>query len=231
MLMRHDLGFDDLQSVASKVRNLFPEGVAIAVSNPKAPARGLFPAETRIVENAIERRRCEFAAGRRAARQAMAELGVVQQPVPSSDDRAPIWPDGLVGSISHTGDFCIAAVARADQYRSLGVDIEDSTPLEASLFEAICRPEELNWLKRQPRSERGLLAKLIFSAKEAAYKCQYPLTRRVFGFDGMTVEPNLSMQTFVAMIRNVTSCTGMPNRFTGRFHLDIGVMVCTVTLE
>ena len=53
---------------------------------------------------AVPRRRVEFATGRLCARRAMAALGHARVSIPRAQDRVPIWPDGIVGSITHT-DF------------------------------------------------------------------------------------------------------------------------------
>jgi 4'-phosphopantetheinyl transferase EntD len=98
-------------------------------------------------------------------------------------DRAPVWPEGLTGSISHTATACVAAIGLRRDWAGIGVDLEDATPLDPLLVAEICTTAEQHWLGTQPASERGLMAKLIFSAKEATYKAQYPLSGQLFGFD------------------------------------------------
>ncbi|CAM3734471.1 4'-phosphopantetheinyl transferase [Phaeobacter inhibens] len=176
------------------IRPLFDGSVAVEVCDPQADPPPPFPEEaTCLSPNAVEKRRREFAAGRAAAHQAMATLGLTPSAIPVSPKRAPIWPSGLVGSISHCRSTAVAVVALPQQMRGLGVDVEEDTPLADDLIPQICRPAERLWLAQQ--NNPGQLAKVIFSAKEAAYKCQYRLSERFFGFDGMELEMNVADDT------------------------------------
>jgi 4'-phosphopantetheinyl transferase EntD len=148
-----------------------------------------FPEETVTLATAVDKRRREFAAGRACARQAFAALGLPSVAIPSGPDRAPIWPLGVVGSITHSSSWCVAAVAlQSDGFISIGVDIEEAIPLEEAFASDICTRFEIDWLERQPVGRRGLLLKAVFSAKECAYKCQYPLTKKFLEYDAMCVE-------------------------------------------
>ena len=64
----------------------------------------------------------------------------------------------------------------------IGIDLEPDRPMAAELVPEIAAPDELAALAPLPRT---LAATRIFSAKEAAYKAQYPVTRALFGFDAM----------------------------------------------
>ena len=160
-----------------------PDGLAWGVA--KAGEGALLDIETAAVARAVPQRRAEFTAGREAARRAMAQLGLPALAIPAGPDRAPIWPDGLIGSISHTVGLCLAIVGPAEVYRALGIDIEGDAALDDALIPEICRPEERALL---PRTGAGAHAKRIFSAKEAAYKAHYPMVRRIFGFHGLSVD-------------------------------------------
>lgn len=130
-------------------------------------------------------RRAEFAAGRRAARRAMAGLNLPPAAIPMGPDRAPIWPKGIVGSISHANGLCLAVVAFGRDFQRLGLDVERDAPLPSDLIPEICLPEELAPL---PRAARPAWATRLFSAKEAAYKAHYPVAAHVFGFHGLRVD-------------------------------------------
>ncbi len=159
-----------------------PRGVAWGVAD--MGEEDLFPEEAAAMTRARPARVAEFAGGRLAARRAMARLGLARAPIPMGADRAPVWPDGIVGSISHAQGLCLAVVARAQDFLSLGIDVEGDAPLATDLIPEICLPEELAPL---PKSARPALAKRLFSAKEAAYKAHYPLASQVFGFHGLAV--------------------------------------------
>jgi 4'-phosphopantetheinyl transferase EntD len=125
----------------------------------------------------------EFLAGRLAARRALAGLGRPAVAVPMAEDRAPVWPEGVVGSISHAAGLAVAVVADAPAL--LGVDIARLEPFEAALIPEICRPEERALI---PLEGQGLFACALFSAKEAAFKAQYPVTGLIFGFHGLRLD-------------------------------------------
>jgi 4'-phosphopantetheinyl transferase EntD len=177
-----------MTEIEAALRDMLGPSVAVAVTDPRAQVDDLLPDEQAHIARAIPKRRFEFAAGRRAARQALAQLGLPPSPIPQAADRAPIWPEGVVGSITHCDTLCIAAVAPQNLYRSLGIDIEPATPLTADLHEVICTAPERHYLASLPAEARGLEAKRIFCAKEAFYKAQYPLTLNRLGFQDVTLE-------------------------------------------
>lgn len=175
-----------MNGVGMALRRMLGPEVGIGVTDPAAPNGPLWPAETVAMTRAIPRRQAEFAAGRAAARAAFSEIGLPRVAIPQGRDRAPVWPAGFSGSIAHCQQWCIAAVARHGDYATLGIDIEPATPLDADLTDIICTAPERDWLAVQP--DPGLAAKMIFSAKEAVYKAQYPLTGDVIGFDAVTLK-------------------------------------------
>jgi 4'-phosphopantetheinyl transferase EntD len=176
-----------MEQVRTALRKMLGPNAGIGVTDPREPGV-LWMDEVAAMNRAIPKRRTEFAAGRSAARTAMAEAGVSPTAILQGPDRAPLWPTGLTGSIAHCEDCCIAAVAHKDHYKSLGVDVEPATPLASDLTGIICTPAERDWLAGQPNP--GLAAKMIFSAKEAVYKAQYPLTGTIIGFDAVTLKMN-----------------------------------------
>lgn len=174
-----------MDGVSAALRQMLGPHAGIGAGDPRQMVP-LWDEEAAAVARAIPKRRAEFAAGRSAARAAMAEIGIAPVAIPQGRDRAPIWPSGLAGSIAHCDTCCIAAVALHGHHAALGVDIEPATPLASDLIEVICTPAERAWLVDQ--SDPGLAAKVIFSAKEAVYKAQYPLTGKVIGFDAVTLD-------------------------------------------
>ena len=147
----------------------------------------LFDEEAKAVGNAVARRRHEFIGGRILARRAMTRLGVAPQGVPAGQDRAPIWPAGLVGSITHTGKWCAAVVARAQEIRSVGVDVADVRSVGPELWPILCTSSEREWLSTLPPEKQSLGATALFSAKESVFKAQYPLTRRMLGYQAVEI--------------------------------------------
>ncbi len=170
-------------------RLLADDRIRVCETDPRTvpPGVGLFPREALAIAKAVQSRREQFTAGRILARRALVELGHAPVELPSGEDRAPQWPSGVVGTITHTHGWCAAAVARASDVMALGADVEAATPLDAGLWERICRPEEREFLRTLPPARAGLLAKAIFSAKESAYKALYPRIRTFLDFQGMCI--------------------------------------------
>ena len=117
-----------------------------------------------------------------AARRALARLGVEAGALVPHADCSPRWPDGVVGSITHTRDLCLVAVARRGRLASVGIDVERVTAATTDIEELVCTPAERRWLDAQAAAQRGANVRLFFSAKEALYKCQYPLTKTYLDF-------------------------------------------------
>lgn len=212
------------------MRALLGPEVAVAMTDPRAEQGALYPEEVSTMARATPARQAEFAAGRAAARAAMRDLGRPGAPVPCARDRSPVWPRGLTGSISHTDKVCLAAVAESEKLRSIGIDIEPDAPLEPDLTRGICTLAERAWLAIQPEETRGFLAKLIFSAKECAYKCQYPVTGMLFDFDTLEITPDLDTGQFEAtFLRDIGP---FPNGtcFHGRFAVQDGLIMTATVL-
>ena len=163
---------------AARLRALYPVPVAAAVGPCACDGAELFPEERRHVERAVPSRRAEFGAVRVRAREALAALGGPRVPLVPNADRSPTWPAGFVGSLSHSDALCAAVVARAGAVRSLGVDLEPVGPLDAALLDTVCAPAERRAIEAMAPAAGLAFAKRLFSAKEAFYKCQYPVTGR-----------------------------------------------------
>jgi 4'-phosphopantetheinyl transferase EntD len=169
--------------------DLFPAGALAAELREPGCAALLLPGEAEFLGGAVHARAQEFAAGRLCARRLLAEFGIHGFPIAVAEDRQPLWPEGIVGSITHTTGFCAAVVARKDRIMAIGMDCELAASVKPALWAAICTPGELRWLNSLPEPERRRAATLIFSAKEAFYKCQYPLTGERLRFHDVSVEP------------------------------------------
>lgn len=170
------------------LHDLFPDDVVV-VSDDELAAdddmylSSLFPDEMAQIGDAVYRRRADFAGARACAREAMRRLAVPEVSVPRGDKGMPVWPEGVIGTITHTEGLRAAALARKGAVRSLGVDVEVDQPLAKGVLEAVSLPEEARWVReateRDPRVNWGTV---LFTAKEATYKTWFPLARRWLGF-------------------------------------------------
>lgn len=148
----------------------------------------LHPAEREVVANAVESRRREFATGRRLARVLLRELGFADAPLLPDAQRAPQWPSGAIGSISHSDGWCSVAVAPATEIVALGIDVESTLELEERLWDQVLGPDERRPLIRLPPARARRVAMQVFCAKEALFKAQHPLTKSWLGFEGAAIE-------------------------------------------
>lgn len=204
---------------ALAVEKLFPEGTVAFEIEGGASLEGLLPAEREYVTRAVEKRVREFAAGRLCARAAMAALGFPPAAILKGEDRAPIWPTGLTGSISHTDSYCVAVMAPTTQFDSLGVDVEDIQRMTSSIWRSILRPEELARLDSLDEQARQRMATIIFSAKEAFYKCQYTLTRSWLGFEDVLVDVGDGTIEF-SVVNEARASRLLGKNRSGRFRID-----------
>ncbi len=129
--------------------------------------------EAQRAESMVPKRRASFSAGRTAARDCLSMMGHEAVDIPTQD-RAPIWPEGLVGTITHSETQCLAAVASAETFHGLGVDLEPCRSVAPDMSDVILRPEE--------RDMSDDLVLRSFSAKEAVYKALSSRAGRIMSF-------------------------------------------------
>jgi 4'-phosphopantetheinyl transferase EntD len=176
-------------TLSSRFHCLFPPGVIVAELREPGDPELLLPAEAAYLGRAVPKRVQEFAAGRLCARRALAEFGVMDFALQVAGDRQPIWPDSMVGSITHTGRLCVAVVAERKRLAAVGVDSEIVGDVARDTWSTICGPGEAAWLDSLPASQQAAAVTLIFSAKEAFYKCQYPVAGEWLNFHDLLIEP------------------------------------------
>jgi enterobactin synthetase component D len=214
----------------SAVRRLFGPEVELAAMDPAdADPSALLPEEAAEIVRAVDKRRREYAAGRQLARGLLSQLGVEGRwPLLRGDRGAPQWPSGIVGTISHTKGLAVVAIARADAVRSIGLDIESGAPLKSGLWHLVCTEHELRWLGALPPGSAGRHAKAVFSAKEALYKTQYPLTGEVLAFDAVDID--IEEDRFTATFRVQAGPLPAGTRLHGRLAFGPDLIAAAITL-
>src|SRR5471032_3077916 len=76
------------------------------------------------IQRSVAKRQAEFLAGRVCARAALQQLEGLNFIPAIGDDRAPVWPSHISGSITHsTGRAAAIEIGRA-HWRGLGMDLE-----------------------------------------------------------------------------------------------------------
>jgi 4'-phosphopantetheinyl transferase EntD len=227
----HGIAVPNPAVLSTALSELFPHGIAAAELRTPGDARLLYPEEVQSVVNAVPTRVGEFAAGRLCARRALAEFGISDFPLRMAPDRAPVWPDTMVGSITHTRGRCIAVVAERRRFTSLGLDLEVAAEVKRELWRHICVPAELAWLESLPTAAQASAATLVFSAKEAFYKCQYPVTGERLKFADVCVRlahPEAGAwsgptgATLVCLTRSASGSAGVGSPFCGAYRVHEG---------
>jgi 4'-phosphopantetheinyl transferase EntD len=208
-------------TLSTRLGSLFPPGAVAADLREPGDPQLLLPAEAAHVARAVHERVQEFAAGRLCARRALAEFGIDDFAVRVAGDRQPIWPESIAGSITHTGGYGAAVVAERRSAAALGLDSEVVGDVGARIWPSICVSRERAWIESLPASEQAAAVTLIFSAKEAFYKCQYALVRERLNFHDVSVEVAewgaSSGAYLIHATRSIALCTRMALPVPGRF--------------
>ena len=172
----------DREHSASK---LFPGSVAYAscrLQDFQEPAT--LPAElAQQCRSFSTPRRTQFLCGRWCAAKALAQLGVAGHVIGRGADAEPVWPAGITGSISHSGDWAVAAVGPSDGQKSIGLDIERRTRCPKGVWRLVLTEREKRWVHEAGDDATARTRSiLVFSAKEAFYKWQFPRSRARLDF-------------------------------------------------
>jgi 4'-phosphopantetheinyl transferase EntD len=212
---------------------LLPDTVRVVEARHDVPEDELFPEERRIVARAVDRRRREFATARWCARRALSRLGVPPEPILTGPRGEPVWPAGVVGSITHCTGYRAGAVALATGVATLGIDAEPNTRLPGTVVDDVAGARE--------RAMLGELAghrpdvcwdRLLFSAKESVYKAWYPVAGSWLGFHDAEVSIDPVGGGFVARVRRRIPNPSGPDlsRLAGRWAVTGGLLLTAVAV-
>lgn len=151
---------------------------AVLVIVPMSARGALHDEEARLAQAMAPDRQREFSAGRIAARNALRLAGAPEVAVPMGDAGEPLWPANWVGSLSHTRTHAAALVAPLSRYRGVGVDLDDGRSLGDDAAADLMGVDEVRLvIAAGIAGDWDSAQRFVFSAKEAVFKCQYPLTR------------------------------------------------------
>ncbi len=172
--------------------------------------------EIAFLQRAVEKRRREFSTGRFLAAKALAELGVKETVVKRGSANEPVWPAGIVGTISHDAELCVVVVARDSCSSGIGVDIEKIDASVSELLGMILRPDERG-ATSNPVSDAQV--RLTFSAKESVYKAVYPTVQRFIDFSEVRICFDSENRTFAARSPESGELNALLLRGQGSFAL------------
>lgn len=217
------------RSLIAALEAIFPKQVGVACLPISELFSSEFEEEEACIEGANALRQQEFRAGRSCARKAMGALGIPPLPVLAGEKRGPIWPSGIIGSISHTREYCAAVVAFSGELKSIGLDMEQYKRLKPHLWRLVLTEKEAAWVEGFSALERIRMAALIFSAKEAFYKYQFPLTQAWLGFQDVEIVVCLKNRSFVlTMLKDAKPQFEQGDCISGRFYFCEGYILAGI---
>ncbi len=142
-------------------------------AGPAVISASSYPEEMALVAGAVPQRVAEFCSGRHYARRALQRAGKAPVAIGRGERGQPLWPRGVLGSLSHDQALVLVALTPDDHLRGLGVDLllepDRVTPDMAYL---IADPRELAGLAPLAGAVPPLA--LAFSVKEAVVKAVSP---------------------------------------------------------
>ncbi|MGD2088002.1 MAG: 4'-phosphopantetheinyl transferase superfamily protein [Candidatus Aminicenantes bacterium] len=145
------------------------------------------PIDDRALSPRASRKRVlEFRLGRAAAAEAMSHL--IPQPVPVGKAKSgePLWPNHIVGSITHKRYTAAAVVGAKEHIQSIGIDLEDiNDHVNLRIARRFSTEKELQWIHAVDHRPAALKLKMLFSAKESLYKTIFQWKQEPLGFKTM----------------------------------------------
>jgi 4'-phosphopantetheinyl transferase EntD len=162
-------------------------GVVFTATDQLKPLTILSKEERDYIKGASLPRQREFSTSRWCARKSLKKLDIDSGLILTGEQREPLWPQGIVGSIAHAKGMYCAVVGRGSSYLSLGIDIEPiKKHIADKTFAVIANNDEIEWTKSTGQN-KDLMKLLIFSAKECLFKLLFPLIKMNFSFDAASV--------------------------------------------
>lgn len=218
---------------------LLPHGVEVSETGIDFPPARPSAEEEALVREAAGKRRREFTEGREHAHAALLRLGRPADAILRGEKGEPLWPEGVVGSITHCEGHRAAAVGLEGDVRSLGIDVEQNAPLPEGVLEIVLAAdesrEELAALGEAARRRTGhpvSAERLLFSAKESVYKAWFPLTGLWLDFHEVTIRFGED-GTFAARIRPDAGPApeGVPEQMQGAWSAEAGLLRTAVAVR
>lgn len=173
-------------------------------------------------------RQAQFEQGRRCAHAAMAKLGCTDLPVLIDRQGAPVWPTGIVGSITHAPDYCAAAVARVQNFRAIGINAEAWQQFPTDIGGDISVPWEIDAM--EPTIDIRLKLGVLFSAKQSIFKALRPLVQRDFDFRSVALKIDFGNRNFRIVSVDSPDLDRLKNHVFGEFSVARKIILTSVLL-
>jgi 4'-phosphopantetheinyl transferase EntD len=213
---------------------IVPGGVVTAeVFGGEYDEAELFPQEEAAIERAAPKRRREFAGVRACARVALAKAGLPAAPIVPDSSRAPIWPPGVTGSMTHCDGYRGCALGRTETIAAIGIDAEPHAALPDGVLPMVTSESERDALTQLGRADPGICyERILFSAKESVFKAWFPVTGQWLGFQ----QADLSIDRggeFIARLLVPGPLVGGQRlaAYQGRWLVSRGLILTAVTVS
>ena len=155
------------------------------------------------LHRAVEKRQAEYLAGRYCAKNALRAINADVPIISSGKHREPLWPVGVVGSISHSSDTAVACVSKSPRILGIGIDLEKTIDSET------CNKIERMILTDRDRKNMSHLImpkekyfSLVFSLKESFFKAAFNQVGEYFDFDAISIIELNETEFFARFIIN-----------------------------
>jgi len=205
----------DMPPEYSVLYELFPEYIRLACMRVQDAPLNVRDAERPLIKKAVAKRRREFSAGRSCARQALRALDCENTPIIHDENGAPLWPQNIIGSITHSTTYAAAAVAQDSRLLGLGIDMETVSRVSPRITNKILtEPEKIALQFHPDLAEQQRLLALLFSAKESIYKCLHPLLQCRIGFKDARIECDPDQNSITIIL-----CPRIQSALPGTEHL------------
>lgn len=178
------------------------------------------------LRRAAPKRRAEYFAGRVCATLATKHLTGQFQQISFQEDRSPLWPERIVGSISHTNNHAVALVANHPHYSLLGIDVEEIVNCQDAALIGRAVGSSTEYLQKAPGMTDSEFATLVFSAKEAFYKAVYPLVRQLFDFRDVLVRHVVANKMLLSFREDFHLSAILPEPIYVNFAIDSQHCLC-----
>lgn len=170
------------------------------------------------LRESVPKRQLQYLAGRFCALEALRAFGVDAARLPRQSNRLPDWPKGFTGSISHSGDEACAVVMRKHDAASVGLDVESivSADRASRVAPLVAGSRELT-AAYAAGLDTAAAVTLVFSAKEALFKCLFPFAQRWLGYGAAEIETRQDGTFSVRLAEPWSEGFGAGATFTGRW--------------
>lgn len=187
----------DVAPTRGSIKHIIPLGAVVSMVETDIIGAEPWGDEARYTARFVPSRLAEFSTTRACARSALIRLGHAPVPIPKDANGAPVWPDGIVGSMTHCTGLRAAVVGSSKLFGALGIDAEVLLPLPPELLPLVTTPGERRMLVQLDDKAPDIpWGRLLFSAKESVYKAWYALGGPWLGFDECEIQLRVDSSTF-----------------------------------